>query len=78
ANRRFRFTVSELKALVAVFSLPPQFTTSAGDRVDSVEALAVVCRRLAEPLRWEVCEAEFGRSVKLLSGISAFLNCAGR
>ncbi|DAZ93696.1 TPA: hypothetical protein N0F65_009247, partial [Lagenidium giganteum] len=41
--------------------LPSFVVTGEGDRVLGVEALAICCRRLAEPVRWSSREGEFFR-----------------
>jgi hypothetical protein len=46
----FRFTISELSVLAVKLNLPEDgIVTTLGDRVNRVEALAMLCRRLSEP-----------------------------
>ncbi|DBA00147.1 TPA: hypothetical protein N0F65_000470 [Lagenidium giganteum] len=57
-----RFSIPELTQLAVALRLPEHIITSERDHVLSVQALALVCRRLAEPIRWSTLESEFRRS----------------
>ncbi|RLN99215.1 hypothetical protein DYB28_012692 [Aphanomyces astaci] len=46
----YRFTVPQLRVLCVALHLPSTVTTSSMDYVPCIEALAMTCRRLAEPL----------------------------
>jgi hypothetical protein len=50
-------------------SIPEYIKTDSGDVVAAIEALALVCRRMAEPCRWSTIQGEFRRSVASLSRI---------
>jgi hypothetical protein len=65
----FRATVPEILGLASLI-LPAIFTTPDGrDRVNAVEGLCIVLRRLAFPSRWEDLKHVFGRSRGPLSCI---------
>ncbi|ETL94177.1 hypothetical protein L917_07807 [Phytophthora nicotianae] len=62
AKARYRFTITELRELAKKLKLPEDgVTTPSGDRVDRVEALAMLCRRLSEPSKLLTVASEFGR-----------------
>ncbi|ETN03646.1 hypothetical protein PPTG_15622 [Phytophthora nicotianae INRA-310] len=62
AKARYRFTITELRELAKKLKLPEDgVTTPSGDRVDHVEALAMLCRRLSEPSKLLTVASEFGR-----------------
>ncbi|KAF0692753.1 Aste57867_16212 [Aphanomyces stellatus] len=69
AVHKFRFTIEQLKLLTAKFGLPAWVVTPSADKADSLEALAIVCRRLAEPSRLFTVANEFGRSPESCSRI---------
>lgn len=49
AKVRYRFTIAQLRTLASKLRLPAQgVTTPSGDRVNRVEALAMLCHRLYE------------------------------
>ncbi|KAE8974145.1 hypothetical protein PR003_g27141 [Phytophthora rubi] len=63
ARTRFNFTVQELRLLTAKLNLPtPHIVTSERDAVPTIEALAMLCRRLKEPSTLFTVANEFGRS----------------
>jgi hypothetical protein len=67
---RFRFTMSELRLLTIMLQLPTQgIVTPEGDRVSSLEALAMVCRRLSEASKLFTVANEFGRSTAAYSRV---------
>ncbi|OQR80478.1 hypothetical protein ACHHYP_17515 [Achlya hypogyna] len=69
ALHRFLFTVPQLERLVRHLQFSPTIETTSQDRVGSLEALALLCRRLAEPSRLFTVADEFGRSVEACSRI---------
>ena len=66
---RYRFTIPQIVQLSEFLVLPVQIVTPIGDKIDRVQALAMLCRHLAEPLRLSTMMNEFGRSVASLSRI---------
>ncbi|KAF0690924.1 Aste57867_17744 [Aphanomyces stellatus] len=69
AVHKFRFTTEQLKLLTTKFGLPAWVYTPSVDKADSLEALALLCRRLAEPSRLFTVANEFGRSPESCSRI---------
>ncbi|KAF0724849.1 hypothetical protein Ae201684P_020301 [Aphanomyces euteiches] len=69
AIHNYRFTISQLECLSTKLRLPHYIITSSLDRVDALEALAMLCRRLAEPSRLFSTANEFGRSIEACSRI---------
>ena len=65
----FRFTIGQLQRLADALRLPDIVKTDQNDKSTAVEALAMVCRRLAEPIRLSTMANEFGRSTPSLSRI---------
>ena len=65
----FRFTIGQLQRLADALRLPDIVKTDQNDKTTAVEALAMVCRRLAEPIRLSTMANEFGRSTPSLSRI---------
>jgi hypothetical protein len=65
----FRFEVDELFDITVKLGMPAVFHTSEGDSYPCAEGLAIVCRRLAYPARWNDLVAVFGRSSSGLSRI---------
>ncbi|DBA05339.1 TPA: hypothetical protein N0F65_007501 [Lagenidium giganteum] len=61
ARLLMRFSIPELTQLAVALRLPQHIIISERDHILSVEALALVCRRLAEPIRWSTLESEFRR-----------------
>ncbi|ETV80571.1 hypothetical protein H257_06100 [Aphanomyces astaci] len=51
----YRFTVPQLRVLCVALHLPSTVMTSSRDYVPCIEALAMTCRRLAEPCRMLFC-----------------------
>eukprot|EP00474_Spongospora_subterranea_P006618 CRZ07076.1 hypothetical protein [Spongospora subterranea] len=66
---RFRFTIGQLNRLVDALQLHDIVETDQIDRTTAVEALAMLCRRLAQPVRLTTISNEFGRSPPFLSRI---------
>ena len=66
---RFRFTIVQLHRLADALRLPDLVKTDQVDKTTSVEAFAMLCRRLAEPIRLSTMANEFGRSPASLSRI---------
>jgi hypothetical protein len=64
AKKKYRFTIPQLKTLVIQMHLPAFIQTPAGDRVESLESLALLCRRLIEPCRLSTIADIFGRSME--------------
>ncbi|GMG15158.1 unnamed protein product [Phytophthora fragariaefolia] len=63
ARTRFNFTVGELQLLSTKLCLPtPCIVTPERDAVPTVEALAMLCRRLKEPFTLFTVANEFGQS----------------
>ncbi|KAH9146647.1 hypothetical protein AeRB84_009494 [Aphanomyces euteiches] len=75
AMHRFRFTIGQLRELVVKFRLPAFITTPSLDSVESLEAMALMCRRLAEPSRLSTVANEFGRSIEAISRVIRELVC---
>jgi hypothetical protein len=69
SSLRYRFTTNQLQRLQLVLGVPGRLKTTAGDVVSGLEAIALVCRRLAEPSRLFTIASEFGRSVPACSRI---------
>ncbi|KAG2988026.1 hypothetical protein PC118_g6961 [Phytophthora cactorum] len=70
ARTRFNFTVRELQQLATKLQLPtPVIVTPERDAVPTVEALAMLCRRLKEPSLLFTVANEFGRSPAAYSRI---------
>ncbi|RHZ35129.1 hypothetical protein DYB37_013870 [Aphanomyces astaci] len=69
AAHKFRFTIDQLRVLAVALRLPAFVSTPSSDQVESLEALAILCRRLAEPCRLFTIADEFGRSVEACSRI---------
>jgi hypothetical protein len=69
ARVRFRFDCATLSSMSTLLGLPNEIVTSHRDRMSKVDALALLCRRLAEPCRWSTLEKEFGRSSASMSRI---------
>jgi hypothetical protein len=69
ARQLLRFSIPSLQLLLNVLELPDIIRTKEGDVVPSIEALALVCRRLSEPCRWQNIEGSFQRSACSLSRI---------
>ncbi|RHY16771.1 hypothetical protein DYB25_012939, partial [Aphanomyces astaci] len=69
AVHKFRFTIEQIRVLAVALRLPAFLSTSSSDQVESLEALAILCRRLAEPCRLFTIADEFGRSVEACSRI---------
>ena len=67
AKIMFRFSFAELRRLANVLQLPEIIETDQIDKVCRVEAMAMVCRRLAEPVRLGTMANEFGRSPSSMS-----------
>ncbi|ETV82247.1 hypothetical protein H257_04947 [Aphanomyces astaci] len=65
----YRFTVPQLRVLCVALHLPSTVTTSSRDYVPCIEALAMTCRRLAEPCQMYHVANEFGRSSGAVSRI---------
>jgi hypothetical protein len=60
----YRFTISELSVLAVKLNLPEDgIVTTSGDRVNRVETLAMLCRRLSEPSKLLTVPSEFGRGM---------------
>ncbi|ETV77419.1 hypothetical protein H257_08838 [Aphanomyces astaci] len=74
AVHKFRFTIEQIRVLAVALRLPAFLSTSISDQVESLEALAILCRRLAEPCRLFTIADEFGRSVEACSRIDR--NCS--
>jgi hypothetical protein len=71
----FRFTLPELHQVILSMSWPNQFILprdKGGYRVSTLEALAIVCNRLAFPVRLYSMAEFFGRSMSALSSIFIF------
>ncbi|KAG2929188.1 hypothetical protein PC117_g14055 [Phytophthora cactorum] len=67
---RFNFTVRELQQLATKLQLPtPVIVMPERDAVPTVEALAMLCRRLKEPSLLFTVANEFGRSPAAYSRI---------
>lgn len=63
ARTRFNFTLPQLRLLATKMHLPkPVIITPERDAVPTVEALAMLCRRLKEPSMLYTVANEFGRS----------------
>ncbi|KAH9103507.1 hypothetical protein LEN26_012721 [Aphanomyces euteiches] len=69
AMHKFRFIPGQLKVLVVKLHLPAHIVTPSLDSVEALEALALLCRRLAEPSRLFTVGTEFGRSIEACSRI---------
>ncbi|RQM27868.1 hypothetical protein B5M09_010035 [Aphanomyces astaci] len=69
AAHKFRFTIDQLRVLAVALRLPAFVSTPSPDQVESLEALAILCRRLAEPCRLFTIADAFGRSVEAFSRI---------
>ncbi|KAF0694037.1 Aste57867_15060 [Aphanomyces stellatus] len=69
AIHKYRFTISQIELLSHKLRLPAWITTPWSDKVEVVEALAITCRRLAEPCRLYTVANEVGRSVEACSRI---------
>ncbi|ETV64470.1 hypothetical protein H257_18655 [Aphanomyces astaci] len=69
AVHKFRFTIDQLRVLAVALRLPAFISTPSSDQVVSLEALAILCRRLTEPCRLFTIADEFGRSVEACSRI---------
>ncbi|RHY94841.1 hypothetical protein DYB26_015833 [Aphanomyces astaci] len=69
AIHKNRFTLPQLHTLCEKFRLITWITTEWSDRIEVVEALAMTCCRLAEPLRLLTVANEFGRSVESSSRV---------
>ena len=65
----YRFTIPQLRCVCRALHLPDTITTTARDRVSTLEAMALVCRRMAEPCRLYNVANEFGRSLGATSRI---------
>ncbi|KAG9403813.1 hypothetical protein AC1031_021944 [Aphanomyces cochlioides] len=63
ANHLFRLTLPQLQLLTVKLQMPAWIVTTSGDEIDALEALALLCRRLAEPSRLYTIANEFERSV---------------
>jgi hypothetical protein len=62
ATEMFRFSVEQLHGLCRVLNLPGVWITKNKLRSSSMEALAILCRRLCYPNRWCDLVVLFGRS----------------
>ncbi|KAF0687250.1 Aste57867_20979 [Aphanomyces stellatus] len=51
ALHKFRFTIAQLEVLSQKLELPAWITTNWSDKIETVEAFTITCRRLAEPCR---------------------------
>ncbi|ETV79636.1 hypothetical protein H257_06893 [Aphanomyces astaci] len=60
---------TNLRVLAVALRLPAFVSTPSPDQVESLEALAILCRRLAEPCRLFTIADAFGRSVEAFSRI---------
>ncbi|KAF0684386.1 Aste57867_23621 [Aphanomyces stellatus] len=69
AIHKYRFTISQIELLSHKLRLPAWIPTPWSDKVEVVEALAITCRRLAEPCRLYSVANEVGRSVEACSRI---------
>ncbi|OQR91983.1 hypothetical protein ACHHYP_04155 [Achlya hypogyna] len=69
ANEKFRFTIDQLRLLPEKLHLGESVVTPANDRVSSLEALAIICRRLSEPGKLHTVACEFGHSKAATSRI---------
>ncbi|CEO95384.1 hypothetical protein PBRA_009650 [Plasmodiophora brassicae] len=67
ARKRYRFTISELRRLRRSLKIPDVVVTKAGDKISGLEAIALLCRRLAEPAWLYTIANEFGRSEPAIS-----------
>ena len=72
---QFRFYKSDIEKLAESLQLPPQVVTDERDKVPRVEALCIVLRRLAYPVRYNDLRFLFGRKEGTLSRI---FNCTLR
>ncbi|KAE9156613.1 hypothetical protein PF002_g33572 [Phytophthora fragariae] len=70
ARTKFNFTIPQLRELAAKLHLPmPCIITPERDTVPTLEALAMLCRRLKEPSTLFTVANEFGRSPAAYSRI---------
>ncbi|KAH9112469.1 hypothetical protein AeMF1_013204 [Aphanomyces euteiches] len=69
AIHKYRFTIEQLLVLTVSLNFPAWITTQWMDKVDSLEAIAMTCRRLAEPSRLFTVANEFGRSTEACSRV---------
>ncbi|GMF54415.1 unnamed protein product [Phytophthora fragariaefolia] len=60
----YRFTIVQLRTLASKLNLPEEgVTTPSEDRVNRVEALVMLCRRLSEASKLLTVAGEFGRGM---------------
>ncbi|KAF0742647.1 hypothetical protein Ae201684_002350 [Aphanomyces euteiches] len=69
AIHKYRFTIEQLQVLTVSLNFPAWITTQWMDKVDSLEAIAMTCRSLAEPSRLFTVANEFGRSTEACSRV---------
>lgn len=70
ARIQYNLTMHQLQLLTTKFRLPsPHIQTKTGDVIPTVEALVMICRRLAEPLKLFTVANEFGRSPTLYNRV---------
>ena len=70
----FRFSQVQLGELVEAFEIPIHVSTNEGYKFTPMEALCVLCRRLAYPSRWSDLESLFGRPSSALCSVFLYLN----
>lgn len=76
ARERYRFTIPQLTQLAQTFKLGEWIVVPRHrDRLTSLEALAILCRRLSEPSKLMTVASEFGRSPASLSRIFTHMVC---
>ena len=66
---KFRFIIGQLRRLADALRIPDIVITNQKDQTTAVEGLAMLSRRLAEPVRLSTMATEFGRSPSSLSRI---------
>ncbi|ETV65280.1 hypothetical protein H257_17989 [Aphanomyces astaci] len=69
ARTKFRFSIDQLAVLCVKLGLPEFTVTPWHDKDDTVEAVAIVCRRMAETCHLYTIASEFGRSLEACSRI---------
>ncbi|OQR83529.1 hypothetical protein ACHHYP_14599 [Achlya hypogyna] len=74
AIEKFRFTIDQLRLLTAKFRLGESVVTPANDRVSSLEALAIVCRRLSEPSKLHTVACDNILRLRRPAGIPLYSN----